>query len=191
MAWIFCWKCSMFHLSEDSPSIHYLSPSFTNVLMSLLLLFLHSESSLCFSMQLNDFITISSDYLSCLLFSHGLSCTVSLSSALSLFSSSSSHLYCVSLQFSASVTISASAYSLCSFWCVCMCVCHSAKILLTCGSVCLPCGDCSFILALAAHGVYVSAKGILPGIGGDPPWSWILWHRKKLGAYFRLVYVWI
>ncbi len=75
--------------------------------------------------------------------------------------------------------------------CVCVCVCHSAKILLTCGSACLSYGDCSFILALAAHGVYVSAKGILPGIDGDPPWSWILWHWKQLRAYFHLAYVWI
>lgn len=34
-----------------------------------------------------------------------------------------------------------------------VCVCHSAKILLTCGSACLPYVDCSFILALAAHGM--------------------------------------
>lgn len=92
-----------------------------------------------------------------LFFFHGLSCTVSLFSALSLFSSSSFHLYCVSLQFSASVTVSGFAYSLYRFWCVC--VCHSAKILLTCGLVCLPFGNYSFILALAADGMYVSGKG--------------------------------
>lgn len=42
---------------------------------------------------------------------------------------------------------------------MCVCVCHSAKILLTCGLVCLPFGNYSFILALAADGMYVSGKG--------------------------------
>lgn len=41
---------------------------------------------------------------------------------------------------------------------MCVCVCHSAKILLTCGLVCLPFGNYSFILALAADGMYVSGK---------------------------------
>lgn len=42
---------------------------------------------------------------------------------------------------------------------MCVCVCHSTKILLTCGLVCLPFGSCSFILALAADGMYVSGRG--------------------------------
>lgn len=43
------------------------------------------------------------------------------------------------------------------FWCVC--VCHSVKTLLTCGLLCFPYGNCSFILALAADGMNVSGKG--------------------------------
>lgn len=122
-------------------------------------------------------------WLSHSVFPRGLSFTVSLFSALSLFSSSSSHT--VSLQFS----ISDSACSLYTFfWC--LCVCHSVKIRLTRGLVCFPNGDCSFILALASDGVYVSGK--------RDRWRsalksnfMTLSNSERLRAYFLLLYVWI